>query len=165
MGCSTSHHEPIPPEAMCVRVMMHAQRISARRSSGCSQLSAFVGSNMLPTTTTSAEVLAWLGNPVLSPHVPHSVEAHCFELVVPDGWEPGASVPTTLVLPDGTRVAAVPSSDASPGGTFRVSVPVAALRALGTMTVVVHEDDFSACDLASTGWAFSPSETLPPARS
>ena len=45
-SCSTAPHE-IPPEEMCVRVMMHAQRTASRRNSACSQLSAFVGSNML----------------------------------------------------------------------------------------------------------------------
>ena len=41
--------------------MMHAQRTASRRNSACSQLSAFVGSNMLQGQPPPA-VLAWLEN-------------------------------------------------------------------------------------------------------
>ena len=70
-SCSTAPHE-IPPEEMCVRVMMHAQRTASRRNSACSQLSAFVGSNMLQGQPPPA-VLAWLENPVLPLPVPQRV--------------------------------------------------------------------------------------------
>ena len=69
VACSNAHAREIPPEEMCVRVLMQAQRNASRRNSSCSQLSAFVGSNMLQGQPPPA-VLAWLENPVLSHHVP-----------------------------------------------------------------------------------------------
>ena len=123
-----------------MRVMMHAQRTASRRNSACSQLSAFVGSNMLQGQPPPA-VLAWLENPVLSHHVAHDIEALCFELRVPESWQSGDRILTSLVLPDGTRVAAKPPDITAPGESFTVSVPTAALRALGSTTVDVYEEE------------------------
>ena len=136
-SCSTAPHE-IPPEEMCVRVMMHAQRTASRRNSACSQLSAFVGSNMLQGQPPPA-VLAWLENPMLSHHVAHDIEALCFELRVPESWQSGDRILTSLVLPDGTRVAAKRGPLArmgSPRGTGSVTLARSPLRRTARVRLV-----------------------------
>ena len=84
-------------------------------------------------------MLAWLENPVLSHHVAHDIEALCFELRVPESWQSGDRILTSLVLPDGTRSAAKPPDVTAPGESFTV-IP-AALRALGATTVDVYEEE------------------------
>ena len=154
MGCASS--SPTTPEERVPDLAIKTLMLAQRRKVRCTQATALAAASFLPLASPN-DVLEWIKEPVLeaSTDMP-GVDMQRFDLDVPINVSTRSvsTVPTTLVLPSGTRVGVRVDPLVADAPTLSIVVPIAALQALGQPSVRIYAGEH---DVAPIG---HPSSSL-----